>query len=104
MTHNLIKECVFLKERKMNRLVVDESLSSKLDGCTNRTELCDKSGRVLGVYEPDALRQRRIYEIAKARMTPELIAELERRTHEPGGFTTPEVMQRLREIESTHAR
>ncbi len=88
----------------MNRLVVDENLSSKLDHCTNRTELCDTNGRVLGVYEPEAVRQRRIYEIAKSRMTPEDIAELERRTAESGGYSTAEVMERLRKLESVHAR
>lgn len=88
----------------MNRLVVDESLCSKLDRCTNRIELCDANGRVLGVYEPESARQRRIYEIAKAQMTPELIAELERRTGESGGYSTAEVMQRLRQLESTPAR
>jgi hypothetical protein len=45
-----------------------------------------------------------MYEIARARMTPELIAELERRTGESGGYSTAEVMQRLHELESTHAR
>jgi hypothetical protein len=85
-------------------MVIDDSLSSKLDRCANRTELCDADGRVLGVYIPDVVRQRRLYEIAKSRMTPELIAELERRTAEPGCYSTAEVMERLRELESTHAR
>jgi len=85
----------------MNRLYVDEALKSTLDQCATRTELCDQDGRVLGIYIPEAVRERRLYELAKAQMTPESVAELERRAQEPGGYTTAEVLQRLRELEAS---
>ncbi len=88
----------------MNRLYVDEGFQSKLDQCTSRTELCDANGRVLGIYIPDAERERRIYERVRAAMTPADVEELERRSLEPGGFTTAEVMQQLRALEAKHAQ
>lgn len=88
----------------MDRLVIDETLSSRLDRCTTRTELCDQEGRILGVYIPEAVRERRMYERAKAAMTPEFLDEIERRSQEPGiCYTTAEVMQKLRELEAKHA-
>ena len=88
----------------MDQLIIDATLSSKLNQCTSRTKICDQNGRVLGVYVPEAVRERRIYELVKAQMTPEFIEELERRAQEPGGYTTAEVMQRLHELEAKHAK
>ena len=87
----------------MNRLYVDENFQSRLDKCTARTELCDANGRVLGIYIPDAGREHRIYERARSAITPAMVEELERRSQEPGEFTTEQVMQRLRELEAKHA-
>jgi hypothetical protein len=84
----------------MNRLVVDENLPSKLDQCTDRTELYDADGRILGVFVPEAVRERRMYDRIRAELTPERIAEIERRAQDPGpGYTTAEVMQKLRDLE-----
>jgi len=84
----------------MNRLVVDENLPSKLDQCTDRTELCDAGGRILGVFVPEAVRERRMYERIRAELTPDRIAEIERLAEEPGPFyTTAEVLQKLRDLE-----
>jgi hypothetical protein len=88
----------------MNRIYVDEEFQSKLDQCIARTELCDANGRVLGIYIPDSYRERRAYERARADMTPAIVAELEKRSQEPGGFTTQEVLQKLRALEAQHAK
>ena len=88
----------------MDRIVIDETLSSRLDQCTSRTELCAHDGRILGVYIPEAVRERRMYERAKAAMSPEFLEEIERRSQEPGVcYTTAEVMQKLRELEAKHS-
>jgi hypothetical protein len=36
----------------MNRVLVDDAVRSTLRECSTQTELCDKDGRVLGVYTP----------------------------------------------------
>ncbi len=78
----------------MNRLYVDEALKSRLDQCATRTEFCDQDGRVLGIYIPEA--ERRLYELAKAQMTPDRIAELERLAQEkPEGKSLEEILKSL---------
>ena len=59
---------------------------------------------VLGVYIPEAVREGRMYERAKAAMSPEFLEDIERRSQEPGiCYTTAEVMQKLRELEAKHS-
>ena len=36
----------------MIRIIVDEAVCDKLTGVGDRAELCDKSGRVIGFFEP----------------------------------------------------
>jgi hypothetical protein len=88
----------------MNRLYVDEGLQTKLDQCTVRTELCDASGRVLGVYIPKAERERRLYERARAGLSPEIVEELKRRSQEIEGLTTDQVLQSLRDLEAQRSK
>ena len=78
----------------MNRVLVDDALRQKLDECRTQTELCDKGGRLLGVYTPIADPGRKWYAWAKERYSDE---ELERRCNEPGEKTTAEVLKSLHE-------
>jgi hypothetical protein len=78
----------------VNRVFVDDALRSKLDQFETETELCDKDGKVFGVFTPVNDPDRRWYEWAKGRYSDE---ELERRCNEPGEKTTAEVLDRLRE-------
>jgi hypothetical protein len=80
----------------MNRALADETLRSKLGECRVPTEFYDKDGRVLGVFTPEDVRERRRYERAKSQISQEELAELERRSQDKGGFTSAQVMQRLR--------
>jgi len=80
----------------MNRVLVDDGFRSKLDEFHTQTEFCDKEGRVLGVYIPARERERCRYERAKGQFS---LDEIERRCREQGGLTTPEVMQKLRDLE-----
>jgi hypothetical protein len=66
----------------MNRVVVDDALCSQLDEFHASTELCNKEGRVLGVFLPAQERERRRYERARAQFSPEDIKELERRSQD----------------------
>jgi len=78
----------------MVRLVLDDGLRIKLDEIRVPTELCDKDGRVLGLFTPVADPDRKWYEWAKGRYSDE---ELERRSKETGGKTTAEVLKMLHE-------
>jgi hypothetical protein len=78
----------------MNRVLIDDTLRSKLDEFRDETELCDKSGKVIGVYTPAVDPNRRWYEWAKGRYSDE---ELERRCNEPGGKTLAEILEGFRD-------
>jgi hypothetical protein len=80
------------KERTMNRVLVDDAVRSKLDECRTTTEICDKEGRILGVFTPAADLDRRWYEWAKGQYSEE---ELNRIANEPGEMTTAEVLKSL---------
>jgi len=78
----------------MNRAVVDDAFRAKLDEFRTQTELCDKEGRVIGVYIPTASQVNKWYDQLRGRYTEE---ELDRRCNEPGEKTTAEVLKALRE-------
>lgn len=77
----------------MNRALIDDALRSKLDEFRDETELCDKEGRVIGVFKPDP--NRRWYEWAKARHTAQDETELDRIAEEPGGKSFPDLLKSL---------
>src|SRR4029077_20333017 len=52
-------------EGTMNRALADDALRSKLGEFRAQTEIYDKDGRVLGVFTPEDVRERRRYERAK---------------------------------------
>ncbi len=76
----------------MNRIIVDQSLRSRLNNLQSRLELCDESGETLGYFVPASERQRLLYAWARAEFTDEEIA-LARA--EPGGVTIAEVLADL---------
>jgi hypothetical protein len=77
----------------MNQIVVDASLTEKLSGLFEPVQLCDEHGRVLGDFCPVV--DPSLYEGVDSPLSAE---ELERRSNEPGGLTTPEVLRKLREL------
>ena len=79
----------------MNRTIVDDAFRAKLDELRTQTELCDKDGRVIGVYTPRPEQVRRWYDWAKSKHTDEDEAELDRICKEPGEKTTEEVLKSL---------
>lgn len=78
----------------MSRVIVDESLKSKLNGCNEELELCDEAGRPLGHFVPTERYRKLLYAYAEAQCpyTPE---ELARFRQETGGSTLEEIWQRL---------
>jgi hypothetical protein len=79
----------------MNKLVLDPTVRSQLNGLNGEVELCDEEGRTVGFFVPVKLRERLWYDWAKAQFTDE---ELERARQQPGGRTTAEVLERLRKL------
>ncbi|MEO6812261.1 MAG: hypothetical protein ABI353_24395 [Isosphaeraceae bacterium] len=82
----------------MSQIFVDGSMLAKFASQTGEVQVCDGSGRVLGVFVPasEADRElRELYEDARTRITDE---ELERARQQPGGYTTAEVLEYLRTL------
>jgi hypothetical protein len=77
----------------MKRVQIDDELISRLGEFGSETVLFNKEGRLVGVYVPAIVQQRRWYEWAKGRHTEE---ELDRICNEPGEKTTAEVLKSLR--------
>lgn len=74
----------------MNRVVVDETLRSKLENFRSRLELCDESGHVLGYLTPAV--DPAMYQGVESPTSPE---ELQRRSQEGGGRELADILQDL---------
>ena len=79
----------------MNRAVVDDSFRSKLDEFRTQTELCDKDGRLIGVFTPAFVDDDALCDHIASLISDE---ELERRKKEPGGKTTAELLAYLQSL------
>ena len=69
----------------MDRVTLDDSILSQFPG--KPFEICDQSGRVVGVFQPAMTLQLELDE-----------AEFERRMQEDEEFTTEEVLQYLERL------
>lgn len=80
----------------MTRITVDAATAAKLNGLGEYLEFCDEAGNVLGHFEPDQRSPlfREWLRTVEPGITPE---EMQRRINDrSGGFTTEEVLARLR--------
>ena len=75
----------------MTKVIVDETLRSKLNGLDQQLEFCDEAGRTMGHFLPDALYQQR----KAADQCPYTEEEMRRHMDEPGGRPLAEIWQRL---------
>jgi hypothetical protein len=78
----------------MNKILIDESLRSKLNDLNSQLEFCDEAGRTLGYFVPMPESDRSLYEWARQQFTDE---EIERARQEPGRLTIDEVREGLNE-------
>ena len=79
----------------MSRVTINLEAAATLQTITDRVELCDPSGRVLGSFIPFV--DRSLYEGVQPPISQE---ELDRREREPGRlYTTAEVLEHLRNLE-----
>jgi hypothetical protein len=76
----------------MTRVVIDQSIRSKLNDLGGQIDLCDEAGRTVGYFLPADLHHKLILAWAKADVSDE---ELERRRKEPGGRTLQEIWRDL---------
>ena len=76
----------------MSKVIVDETLRSKLNGLNTELELCDETGRVLGHFLPADVYKRFVYSSVQCPYSEE---ELEKHMREPGGRTLQEIWTRL---------
>jgi hypothetical protein len=76
----------------MNRVILDADLRSKLGDLSEPLELCDESGRVLGRLFPSV--DLSAYEPWEPPIDEQ---ELQRREQSTEWYTTPQVIERLKE-------
>lgn len=76
----------------MNKIVVDETLKSKLQNLDSRLELCDEGGKTLGFFVPAAERERLLRAWARGEFGDE---ELQRARDQEGGLPLAEVLADL---------
>lgn len=84
----------------MTRLTVDASTKEKLTSSGQLTEVCDESGRTIGYFHPISAH------IGEQPITNEMRKwadeisdeEIEQALNEPGGCTTEELIQQLKQL------
>ncbi len=76
----------------MNRVILDQSVRSKLGNLDSRLELCSESGETLGFFVPACDQQRLLYAWARGEFSDE---EIESARQERGGFAIGEVLAAL---------
>jgi myo-inositol catabolism protein IolC len=76
----------------MSKVIVDETLWSRLNGLTDGIEFCDETGKTLGYFVPAAKYEEMVFAWLNAQITDE---ELIQASQETGGSTLAEIWQRL---------
>ena len=79
----------------MSRVIVDPSTAVKLQGVVQPVELCDEAGNVLGHFEPDE-KSPAVRAWLKTLDHGLSEDELQRRFASRDGYSTEEVVKRLR--------
>jgi hypothetical protein len=77
----------------MTRIVIDQSIRSKISNLAEQVELCDETGRTVGYFLPAGMHRALLRAWAEAQLSDE---ELERRRNEPGGKTLAEIWSELK--------
>jgi hypothetical protein len=78
----------------MTKVVIDDTLRSKLHNFTEAVELCDESGRVVAQVLP--VEDLSLYDCTEPPISEE---ELERRRNSTESYTTAEVLAHLASLE-----
>ena len=78
----------------MSKIVMDEALQRKLNGCAEQVEFCDNSGRTVGHFVPADLYKKLLYAYAESQC-PYSKQEIEESLDERGGRTLAEIWKDL---------
>jgi hypothetical protein len=84
-------------EEAMGKLIIDESLRTKLSQAQEEIELLDQQGAQVGFFFPSQLYLKLMYAWARAEFADD--QDVQRARAEPGGMTTAEVLRHLRQVE-----
>ncbi len=76
----------------MTKILVDEALRKKLTNVDELAELCDESGKTLGIFYPAEPQETKLPAGFKSPISDD---ELERRRKEQGGRTLAEIWAEL---------
>jgi len=76
----------------MQKIIIDESLRTKLNNCDTELEFLDESGKTLGFFVPPEWHHELLYAWAKAQVTDQ---ELEEARLQPGGQPLSEILEKL---------
>jgi hypothetical protein len=78
----------------MSKVTLDPDLKARLNGLTEKVEICDVDGRTLGHFVPEELYRRLVYAAVEA-ACPHDKEEQERRSRETGGRSLAEFWRSL---------
>ncbi|HEY1861618.1 MAG TPA: hypothetical protein VGG61_14755 [Gemmataceae bacterium] len=76
----------------MTKIMIDNSMRTKLNGLDRHVEFCDEAGHTLGHFLPTDLYREFLVSWSKTRASDE---ELDRRMLEPGACSLAEIWERL---------
>ena len=76
----------------MTTVVVDNGLRDQLTLGQSPVEICDETGRRIGLFIPSTESDRELWEWARGAFSDE---ELDRAAQEPGGCTLDEILAKL---------
>jgi hypothetical protein len=76
----------------MTKVTVDPTLRAKLNGLNTQIEICDESGRTLGLFVPAGLYQQLLSAWSQCPYTDE---EMDRHMAEPGGRPLDAIWKQL---------
>ena len=84
----------------MTKLTVDASTSEQLTSLDQLTEVCDESGRTIGYFHPIKAPSAETPITDEVRKWANRISneEIEQSLSEPGGCTTEELIQELKQL------
>ena len=76
----------------MGRITLDPELRAKLNGLNEKVEICDETGKLIGLYLPLEDYKKLLYKNVEI---PLAEAEIEERRKEKGGSSLAEIWKRL---------
>ena len=82
----------------MNKVVLDPSTRSSLNGLDQSVEVCDESGKTLGYFVPADEYLALMYAWARAEFAGDDTSGAREEFRAEGGYTTAEVLAKIEEV------